>query len=446
MDRGLALVLLAAVLCSAASIAIHYPPLRIGYKLNDFGIQYSDIVNGIFLDRFSPQLPLNPSKLQTEWFNPSKLLSLLSGEPVCPAPYIDYLFEYPPLVGGLWFATTCLSIELAFGKGVQPLEVSNAIRRAADINFLIQSSILSACFVALSAVLYKLLRRLGRDWRRAVLLSVLPSSVMYLAYNWDAIVALLAVLAISSFASERYLRSGLCVGLAIATKILGYALAIAMLYELVQRAFKEGSLDSLKRFCIGLAAGCGVPFLALAAAAPQGLFAMFSHAASWYCENCIYLPFIRSPTSPALHIVALSVTAVAMLAVLAPSMRGLECVSRVSFLAMCVAILFSYIFAPQMWLELSPLAMLALSSRELKLFVAGDVLNAGIMLAFFKDVDLRALLLPYVPGMSLRFDPWSLSSPVQWIAMARNVVLLFVWASCLASTYSRCRWERYPNT
>jgi len=446
LDRGLAIVLLAAVLCSAASIAIHYPPLRLGHKLNDFGVQYSDIVNGIFLDRFSPQLPLNPSKLRSEWFNPSKLLSLLSGEPVCPAPYIDYFFEYPPLIGGIWFVTTCASIRLVFGKGVPPLEVSEAIDRAASINFLMQSSILATAFVALSACLYKLLRKLGRGWKRAVILSVLPSSVMYLAYNWDIIVALLAILAISSFVEERYLRSGLLVGLAIAAKVLGYALAIAMLYELAQRVLREGVLDPLKRFGAGLALGCGVPFLTLLAVAPQGLVAMVSHFFSWYCENCIYLPLIRSPSSPALHIAAFATTIVAMLAVLASPMREAECVARVSFLAMCVAILFNYIFAPQMWLELSPLALLVLSSRELKLFAVGDVLNAGIMLAFFKDVDIKALLLPYIPGLSLKFDPWSLSSPVQWIAIARNVVLLFVWLSCLAHTYARCSERLHPNT
>ena len=441
MDRRLALVVALALATSIASAAIHYPPLALGKKLGDFGIQYSDIVYGVFMDRFSPNLPLNPEKLYRKWFSPSKLLALLSGKPLCPAPYVDYFFEYPPIVGGLWYLTTCVAIRASFGSGVEPLLAREAIEKAASENFLMQAAAIAIAFAFLAAYTYRLVVSCGASWKRALLISFLPSSVMYVAYNWDAIASAFSVASVYEFSRGKFLRSGILVGLSIATKLLAYSLAIAMLYELAQRAFKEGSTRELREFALGLIIGCGIPFLALAAAAPQGFSEMVQHYASWYCENCIYLPILKNPAAPSLHVVALVTMVLALSLALCPSMRECRCTAQAAFLALCASTLFNYVFAPQMWLNLAPLAIAILSPKLLKLFIVADSLNAGIMLTFFKDVDIKALLLPYVPGLSLKFDPWSLSSPVQWVAMSRNVIALIIWLCVLASALNSCREE-----
>lgn len=434
MDKRFAIVLVAAVIAVATSTALHYPPLRIGEKIGDFGVQYSDIVYGVFMDRFSTKLLQSPGLIGRKWFDTQEFMELMSGEPLCPAPYRDYFFEYPPVVGGLWFVTTCVSIRTAFGSGVVPEEVGRALSEAADLNYLLQSMVLSAAYVAMTAILYELCREVGVGWRRAVLVSLLPSTTMYLSYNWDALSAALIVSSLLCFSRSRYRCSGALAGLAVATKIVAYPLAIAMLYELLQRAWaRREELANLTRFATGLAVGCGAPFLTIIALAPKGFAEIVAHFSKWYCEDCIYLLVPGASSTSALHAISLAITIAALTLVLSLPMADPRSMARAAFLAMGVSTLFSYIFPPQMWLELSPLAMLALGSKELRLFIAGDVLNAGIMLTFFKDREIRAALSHIIPGLEVKFDPWSLSSPVQWIAMARNIVVLTIWISCMAT-------------
>lgn len=430
MDKRLAVVVAVAVLTSALSTAMHYPPLRVGEKLRDFGLQYSDIVYGVFLDRFSPHLLQTPSAIERKWIDSQKYMELMSGRPVCPAPYIDYFFEYPPLVGVIWYATSCAAIRAAFGSGVEPMSVGKAVEEASNINYLLQSIVLSGAYIATAAMVYALCVELGIDWRRAVLLSILPSTIMYTAYNWDALSAMLIIASLLCFARSRYGASGVLAGLSIATKVVTYTVAIAMLYELVQQSRREG-LKKLSAFAAGLALGCGIPMLALALVAPRGLGSILAHYSSWYCENCIYMLLPGGLSTNIAHAAYMTAAPVAMLLALSVSMEKRENLARVPFLAICVSTLFSYIFAPQLWLEISPLAVLALNSSELRVFIVGDALNAGVMAAFFKDRELRELVSRIVPGIQVKFDPWSLSSPVQWIAMARNVVLLILWLSCL---------------
>jgi hypothetical protein len=52
------------------------------------------------------------------------------------------------------------------------------------------------------------------------------------------------------------------------------------------------------------------------------------------------------------------------------------------------------------------------------------------MLMFFKDFDLRAFISKYT-NIRVVFSPWTLDSPVQWVAFIRNLILLIIFLSVL---------------
>lgn len=94
-----------------------------------WGFKYNDVVYGVFSPRFSTDLMNNKEKLVRYWLRPESFEELVSGTNLCPVPYVDYKFEYPPLVGFFWFLTTCVSFSISGGLPRQGTSFSACLRQ-----------------------------------------------------------------------------------------------------------------------------------------------------------------------------------------------------------------------------------------------------------------------------------------------------------------------------
>ncbi len=393
--------------------------------MGNLGLKYSDIVYGVYYPRFSP----DPAVSSRYWYNAEALESLLRGEPRCPVPYVDYAFEYPPLVGLLWYSTTCLSALATAGEHRPSVRVD----RIAELHFALNAAALSI-FVVLSVLfLWKLAESLGWAFgpRVATLWLLLPSTVLYSVYNWDAMCAALALGSLVAFARRRYLASGLLLGASVAAKLMTASVAYVLFLHLLFGKRGDARLRDAGHFLAGLAVAGALPYLALLALSPAGFRDFVTHHYAWYCENCLYMVFVHDIHSPAHRLLAIaSVSALAAaVALLVARGRGSEdglLPYRLSAVSALGAVLSNYVFSPQMVLLFSPL-VLAFSRRASRaLYAVSDVANFSIMFSFFRDYELRLFLREVGIPVSVRFSPWTIDSPVQWFAAARNLLLLVV--------------------
>jgi len=429
-----ALALAIAALVCAASFAIHYPVLALGKKIHNFGLQYSDIFYGVFMSKFVSATPIHATQFYSTWLNLRVAYKLLNGTRVCPMPYKDYVFEYPPLVGALWAVTTCASLRLVLPPHFSVLFYKQYMQRVGALNYVLQSIAISVAMVVGVYALIDIARSIDVDPRRAFLYILAPSTFMYTIYNWDAIASAFTLWGLREFMRGRALRSGVLVGLGGATMILPFAFAVPAIYDYVQRRDR----DALSRFVLGLVLGGGVPFIILAVLAPRGFEALINHYAGWFCENCVFIIAVHRVSSVIYRALSIALMTLLMTLTIAVDMsRSGKCVAYAAFLSLASVIVFNYVFAPQMWLLISPLAALILRGWELPTFVVADAANAGIILAFFKDLELRIALSKFI-SLPIQQNPWSIASPVQWIAQLRNLLILAIYISIFVRALRHC--------
>ncbi len=427
IDRRLLLVALLACIVAAVSSYIHLPNSPVANALNNPGIGYSDI-NTLFSTYIGGG---------DGWFDKDLYQKFRDGTKFCPAPYLHYKFEYPPLVGLLWYSSTCLAIQTTFPSNYTSLEFSSLVQRAIYVHYYVHAAALSLSFVALSIVLYRTCRDLGLDWRRSLVFVLLPTSFLYLVYNWDPIAALFTLLGVESYRRGKYGWAGAWLGLAVATKLLPIGVAFVLLYELVQR-YLNGDREPLTRFVPSLAILGGGPYLAMLAISVEGFRSFVEHHASWYCENCLSLVLFRDFTSPLHHVFSMVAVPIALMIVACIDIgNDARKLYTASFLAMTGTILFNYVFTPQMMFMIAPLALVALpTTRSLVIYLVADAANFGIMALFFKELEVRKLLAPYL-GIEVRWGQFEADSPIQMIACVRNVALLVLWIYLLSIAMSR---------
>lgn len=403
---GAALAVVAAIVVYAASVYIHDPSTPT--LLGNWGFKYSDVVYGLFYPIFE-----KPER----WFSASRYyeLALKGFDKECPVPYVDYKFEYPPLVGLLWYASTCTGFKLAriFAPSAGFKEYLNL---AARIHYYVNAAVAAACF----ALLLVYLRKLGTSWSRLVVYALLPSILMYSTYNWDLVAVFFAVAGLYEYFKKRYLASGVLMGLSVSAKLLTAGLALWLFIELYLAEGK--SRRNLAYYSAGLLVILLVFFGGLALYSWRGLLAFYEHHANWYCENCIYMLFVKDIWSESHRVSFIGFLALTWLFMLEARTKS----SRAELAGYVIpatysTVVLNYVFSPQMILLLAPPSLVYLSSTLLKIYVAADILNALIMVLFFKDSEVRALL-----GLEPKFSPHTIDSPVQWIAMARNTLLLLI--------------------
>jgi len=266
-------LILLLVLVWLLSFYIHMPT-------NKNVLCYTDIVYGVFVPRFLTQ------SLEY-WVNNTSLTLFVEGRKTCPLPYVDYMFEYPPVIGFFWTLTTCISFGIAQEDGY--IDVWEAAR----IHYVVQSLILLSFFVLAGIVLYEITNEVSLDNRRAFLFVLLPSTVMYLVYNWDIIAVALALAALYMYFRGANSAAGVLLGLSVSTKILPVGIGGWMITEyMVKREYRSAA-----KFLAGMVLGL-TPFLILFILSPTGFQDFIGYHAGWYCENCLYLPLLRDLWSP----------------------------------------------------------------------------------------------------------------------------------------------------
>ncbi len=399
------------------------------------GVRYTDITFGLFYKIFDPNLVYDENRLKNLWYNGDKLRMLIYGKKICPIPYIDYKFEYPPIIGLIWYITTCIAFQMGLPSSY---EFNNYILyrdSIAQIHFNLQSLILITFFVLLHLYLLKIINDIGYDWRKIFISILLPSTILYLTYNWDIICISFAIMGLYLYMRQRYILSGIFLGLSIATKLLTVAILAIILYELIQSYISRRSLLLFSQlFIITTIIFMGIPYMILLLLTPIGFTDFIVHHATWYCENCIYMLVINDIFNPMNRTLYIAVLTIAMILIFSIPIKERKLLLTCSFLAMVSIVLFNYVFTPQMWLLLTPLAIFIINdAKSLFLYLLGDIANFSIIITFFKDYEIRLWLSKFI-SIPIEQNPYVILSPVQWIATLRNISLLILWIYILSRT------------
>lgn len=394
------------VIMWVVSTYFHDPETLIPFNM--FGFKYTDIVHGLFGTIFKEG--------SERWLNPIAYSEFLSGGYKCFIPYIDYKLEYPPLIGLLWYASTCVAFNL-----------TSDLQVAARIHYYIHAGVLLVFTVLNAFVVSEMVQVFRRRWIR-VLLLLSPTMIIYLVYNWDIIAVSLAIMGLLLFVRRRYLEAGLLMGASFSAKILTIGIAFYLFLKLVSTR----NLRKATRYIIGFTSTGMLPFIMLYLVAPQGFNAFIEHHRTWYCENCLYMIFIGDIQSE-MHrklFVYLSSGFILLLSLLLPPRKeemediDLDAV----FVYGTIPILFNYVFSPQMMVIILPLALLAVDTYLVGGYLLTDTINASLILLFFHELSSGG-------------HPWTGSSMTQFAATLRNMTLLFI---LLMKTYSLVK-KRYPR-
>ena len=437
------LLLILAVASFAFSAYLHapYPPDR-KPLLNNWGFLYTDVVYGVFIPRFLDVVGsagvVDSGKIQQYWYNQDAIRSLIFGKFVCPVPYKDYKFEYPPLVAAFWLLSTCTAFWYTYTYIKAPsnaLEYVDVVKSyVMPLHFAIQSAIIAIFYVLMAIYLYRLSMTINMSRVRILLLFILPSTLLYLVYNWDVIAATLTVMSLYYLTRECktcVAFSGALIGLATSAKVLPATIALVLIYDLLQKSFRDGRYrKKLYEYIAGFVSSGALPYIVIAIISMKGFSDFVNHHLTWYCENCIYMVLINDVFSPVHRVLYLISIVIALLLIMIIEVDSSEKLYKVSFLTIAAGTTLNYVFSPQMLLMVSPLAVIVLSDSLLKSYIIADVANALIMILWFKDAETRSLLAK-VLNIPIKYSPQTIDSPVQWFAFVRNFILLLIIVSML---------------
>lgn len=348
-DPEYKMVILASCSFFVLSALLHFPG-RSGPPL------YSDIINAFWYQR--------------PW--------ILTG-----VPYVNYVFEYPPLCGLILWAGAWAS-----GGNV-------------DLFAAVEFGILFFFMLLMTHVLYKFMEGLGLDHNKQLLyVTLAPSFLIFGVYNYDIMQAALVVLALYLFVQARKAdASALALGLSIATKTAPLLLVPLFLQELKSWNARIRYLSLV--VIVGL--GMNVPFMF---ANFQTWLGGYGFVRNWGLEDTFLVwIFGNSSTWGEAKEISLALTIIASLTVYVLA-KNRPLIVR-SFLTIGIFILFSYIATPQMNIDLLPFFALV-PLIPYSIFLPFEIMNVGIILTWFSFNDSN---LPGVP---------------QAFALLRQVYLLFI--------------------
>jgi uncharacterized membrane protein len=311
-------------------------------------------------------------------------------------PYVDYVFEYPTLVGAIVYVASLLA-----RSSTQDFFTSLVYYK------LVVDFVLYAFTIMAIVVLYKLTERYGvaskRIWQ---LFLVMPSFLMFVDYNFDIIAIALALLALYLFILGKHSTSAISLGLGIGAKLYPAVLLPALLAA-------SPSWKSRGRYAItaiAIVAIINLPFMLVKFSTWYGTW---SFLAGWGIENS-WLIFIFGQMDPLAHYFGLAVFLyIAYKAMMETRKRAIAADQKLlvrSFLLSLAWLLGSYIVTPQMALILLPFYVLMPTVPILAAYVS-DTLNALIMVFWFAEMNAGR-------------NPIAWDNPVQWIALSRQLIWL----------------------
>jgi uncharacterized membrane protein len=298
-------------------------------------------------------------------------------------PYINYMFEYPPLCGLILWAG-------AWGSA-----------GSVDLFAIIEFAILFTFTLLMTHVLYLFMEYLGIDHgKQLTYVAFAPSFLIYGVYNFDIVQAALVTFALYLFIAKRRMdSSALALGLSIATKTAPALLVPLFLQDLKGREARVRFLSIV----VIVALGMNLPFMLLNF---QIWLSGYQFIRNWGLEDTFLVwVFGNSSTWAEAKQVSLILTIVGSLLVYALA-RKKPLIVR-SFLIIGIFILFSYIATPQMNLDLLPFFALV-PIIPYTVFLPFEIFNVGIILTWFSFNNSE---LPGVP---------------QAFALLRQVYLFFI--------------------
>ncbi|MCS7111365.1 MAG: hypothetical protein N3D82_03740 [Ignisphaera sp.] len=445
------LTIVGTIIALVISTYIHLPKTYIYFE--NFGLKYTDITYGTFYRLFDSALLNDPVELSRVWYNNAKFKSLIEGVKLCPIPYTDYKFEHPPLIGGIWYVTTCAAIHIVLPQKYDVIAYKYYLDDLARVNYILNITIIAIAFILLVINFVKLVELLNLELKLSLLLPLLPSTIIYATYGWDILTISLAFMAFYLYAKSMFFNSNtrylvisfVLFGLSIVCNMLMAIPVVVIVYELIQLIRNSQFYPRLfTKLALTLISIIIVPnIIVYLSAGPKGLQDVLALYTSHYCENCLYLlliPDILSSTHKVLYIILLTTTVLTILTIQLKSIKLFICSM---FLTITSTTIFNYVFKPQMWMLITPLALLMLAYRRrlLLLYSVADLCNSTIIITFFKDYELRMWLSKYIHGLSLEQNPLSIYSPVQWIVSIRNIILLVIFIVSLFYAHELNRYS-----
>lgn len=294
-------------------------------------------------------------------------------------PYVDFVFEYPPLSGLILYTSMLTS---------QMRDVTTWY-----LTYLAWLAIFTALLAYGSCRLCELT---GADKSRVVTRVFLTGSMIgYLAYNYDLVLAALLTLSLCALLLNRRKLSAVLLGLGVVTKLFPVMLLPIFLQQLRS---KREILVYLIVF--GVTVGCF--YAPIAIVSLDTLWRMLTLTFEGGPENSWLVFFLDYPPYTIMRYVSVAIWLVALAHVLAARNRSLV---EKSYMMTGAFLFGSWVFTPQMVLWLLPF-FACLNVLPQLAFTLLDLSNAAIMLFFFQFSN-----------------QFSASSPIQWINLVRELAL-----------------------
>ncbi len=293
-------------------------------------------------------------------------------------PYADFNLEYPSIAGlVLYFSSQWHNI----------------------LGYYVTLSLITLGFVLVTVYILKKVLSNSNQSRNKITYYVIvsPVFVVYSIYSFDWIGIGLLMLSIYYSTKQRAQISGMFMGLAIASRIIP---AVCMPFILKEFRSRKGKISFL---AISFLAWV-VPNIYFILKNVNGFLYTYSFQGSWHVEDSWLGIF--GVEFPGKQYVSLGLLVPLLVLIY---YRKRFNIWEACFLALLAFVLTSYKFPPQYMILLLP--FFALVRTNYFLFIGASILDALII-----------LLLPSFQSLGLA--SWDITSPIQWIAIARQIILI----------------------
>jgi hypothetical protein len=329
-------------------------------------------------------------------------------------PYVDYVFEYPPVISGMFYATSSISLSLAGWADIAREDVFYVVFTVA---FLLPA------YVFYLKGAKDLSRLVNAHWSRLLFAAAGFGIAYYVVYNFDIIAIAFAVFSLILLIRGRTRPAGVLLALSVASKIVTGIILFPSLLYLARRDLRSAGGFFLA-FSLTIMASFGPVYVF----ALRGLQEMIKWHTGWYCENCFYVMISSNLDDATWRLVAqvlmIVVPLVVMMVIRHEDEKG-TLIHR-SLLMIPAMISFSWVYSPQMNVMIAPAYLIAGSALTFGILALSDFLNMLIMIFFF-----RPGILCHIFSVGSCPPVWGRESPIQWIAFSR-IVLLWVFIVVMA--------------
>jgi hypothetical protein len=299
-------------------------------------------------------------------------------------PYVNYDLEYPALSGIVLYFSSIWG---------------NVYGYYYTLSLIIYSFILLSIYLV-----YRILALPNKSLHNITYYIIFtPTFIYFSIYSFDWMGASLLLLSIYYALTQRARLSGLFMGLSVAARIIPI-----VCLPFIVREFP----DMRRRMMVIIAASLAwlLSNIYFMIANFEGFLYTYTFQAAWVVEDSWLIIFPSLNLSKAISGALL----LGILSLILLWRRRRFDLLEASFLALLGFVLVSFKFPPQYMILLLP--FFALLRTNYILFMIANILNIMIILWWF------------TPSFNLGI-PWTITSPVQWLAIARQIVLLPIFIS-----------------